>query len=126
MRFLLILLVVFSMVVSLSFWSNHMLKVSTVKLMKSIDEVVRDIEKGNWEGARQKMTGLEKDWDREAGWWPTLLDHQEMDNIEFAMARVEKYVETRDTALSLGQLSELKLMLRHIPEKEALSVKNIF
>lgn len=44
-------------------------------------------------------------------------DHQEMDNIEFSLARVKEYVTSQDDALSLGQLSELKLMIEHIPRK---------
>ncbi|MDD4335270.1 MAG: DUF4363 family protein, partial [Desulfotomaculaceae bacterium] len=33
---------------------------------------------------------------------------------------------TKNTSLSWGQLSELKLMIKHIPEKESLSLQNIF
>lgn len=31
----------------------------------------------------------------------------------------------KDAALSWGQLTELKLMINHIPEKEAINLKNI-
>jgi hypothetical protein len=41
------------------------------------------------------------------------------------MARVKEYVATQDKALSLGQLSELKLVIEHIPEKEAINLENI-
>ncbi|MFZ5631562.1 MAG: DUF4363 family protein [Bacillota bacterium] len=126
MRLLLVLLAIFAVVVALGFWTNHLLEASTGELLRSIERVAGDVEKNNWEDAHRKVIGLEKVWKKEAGWWPTLLDHQEMDNIEFAMARVKEYVSTRNTALSMGQLSELKLMIKHIPEKEALSIENIF
>jgi hypothetical protein len=48
-----------------------------------------------------------------------------MDNIEFSLAKVKAYVSSHNQALALGQLEELKLMLKHIPEKEALNIKNI-
>lgn len=126
MRLLLVLLAIFTAVVALGFWTGHLLEASSGELLRSIERVAGDVERNDWEDAHRKVIGLEKVWKKEAGWWPTLLDHQEMDNIEFAMAKVKEYVASRDTALSMGQLSELRLMIKHIPEKEALTIKNIF
>ena len=54
-----------------------------------------------------------------------ILDHQEIDNIEFSLAKIKEYVASRDLPLALGQLSELKLMIEHIPRKEAVNLENI-
>jgi len=35
-------------------------------------------------------------------------------------------VDSRDRALSMGQLSELKRMVEHIPENQAVTLNNIF
>lgn len=126
MRLLLALTVVFLAVVALGLWTNHLLEASTGKLVEQIDRIADDVREENWKGARDRTGGMEKAWEKEAAWWPTLLDHQEMDNIEFSMSRIREYIASRDTALSLGQLSELRLMISHIPEKEAVTVKNIF
>ncbi len=126
MRLLLVLLVIFTAVIGLGFWTNHLLQASTADLVQHIDRIAADVKKDDWDGALAKTRGLERAWKENAGWWPVLLDHQEMDNIEFAMSRVKEYVATRNTALSRGKLSELRLMIKHIPEKEAISIKNIF
>ncbi|MFZ5647213.1 MAG: DUF4363 family protein [Bacillota bacterium] len=125
MRLLTGLIVLFAVIVATGFWLNHQLEASTVQLVESIDDIADQIRENNWEKAYRQTSGLEKLWEKKAGWWPMVLDHQEMDNIEFAMARFKEYVATRDLALAGGQLSELRLMIRHIPEKEALSIKNI-
>ncbi len=125
MRLLSTLLIIFVAIISLGFWTNHSLKVSTDELLGNIEQVVNGIENNHWDIAYTQTIEFEKIWDEKANWWPTVLDHQEIDNIEFAMARVREYVATKNASLSLGQLSELKLMIKHIPEKEAIRIKNI-
>jgi len=125
MRMLVAVLILFAAIVTLGFWTNHSLKVSTDELLGNIDQVVQGIENNRWDAAYAQTIELENKWDKKASWWPTVLDHQEIDNIEFAMARVREYVATRDTALSRGELSELRLMLKHIPEKESIRLRNI-
>lgn len=49
-----------------------------------------------------------------------------MDHIDFSLARVKEYVAGRDKALSLGQLAGLKVMIAHIPSKEAVTLENVF
>lgn len=125
MRLLISLLIIFAAIVTLGFWTNHSLKVSTDELLGNIEQVVQGIENNRWDTANTQTMELENNWDKKASWWPTVLDHQEIDNIEFAMAKVREYVATRDTALSRGELSELRLMLKHIPEKESIRLRNI-
>lgn len=126
MRLLAALLIIFAGVVVLGGWTNHKLEASTGDLLEKIDSLAGDVEKKDWDGARKGTARLESTWKEKAGWWPVLLDHQEMDNIEFSLARVKEYVSAHDRALSRGQISELREMVRHIPEKEAVTLKNIF
>lgn len=125
MRLLISLFIIFAAIITLGFWTNHALKVSTDELLGNIEQVVQGIENNRWDTANTQTMELENNWDKKASWWPTVLDHQEIDNIEFAMAKVREYVATRDTALSRGELSELRLMLKHIPEKESIRLRNI-
>ena len=126
MRLLLVLLGVFAAVVAFGFYINHRLDAATVEFVRDIDKIAGDVKEGEWERANDGVDRLESAWKKKAGWWPAVLDHQEMDNIEFAMARFKEYVASRNIALSRGQLSELRVMIKHIPEKEAVSLKNIF
>ncbi|HOV79062.1 MAG TPA: DUF4363 family protein [Bacillota bacterium] len=125
MRVLAVLLIIFAAVISLGFWTNHMLTASAGELLQNIEQIERGLERNQWDMAYAQTAELEKIWDKKSKWWPTVLDHQEIDNIEFSMAKVKEYVATKNTALSRGQLSELKLMIKHIPEKESVNIKNI-
>ncbi len=125
MRLLVSLSVILVSIVALGFWSNYSLQLSADNLSEQIDQVMVIIENEEWEEAARQTADIEKCWAQSARWWPFFLDHQEMDNIEFSLAKVKEYVKNRNAALSLGQLSEVRLMLKHIPEKEALNIKNI-
>jgi hypothetical protein len=112
-------------IVGAGFWTNHALQTSTQELTRQIDQVSLAVKKENWAAAVSQTAQFEKVWKKEAQWWPVVLDHQEMDNIEFSLAKVKEYVSSRNPSLSLGQLSEVKLMIEHIPKKEAVNFENI-
>lgn len=126
MRLLSTLAVILALIIGMAIWFNHSLQTSSDDLTRQIELVSATIRQQKWETAAQHSAKLEKLWEQEAKWWPVFLDHQEMDNIEFSLARVKEYVVNQDDALSLGQLSELKLMIEHIPRKEAVCLENIF
>ena len=112
-------------VVGSGFWLNHELQMSTNHLIEQIDQVSQQIRDDNWPKAVKETDKLEEVWQRKAKWWPIFLEHQEMDNIEFSMARFKEYVASKNKSLALGQLSEIRLMIEHIPEKEEINLKNI-
>jgi hypothetical protein len=126
MRLLTTLAVILALVIGMGAWFNHSLQTSSDDLTGQIQLLSSTIRQQDWETAVEHSENLEKLWEQKAKWWPVFLDHQEMDNIEFSLARVKEYVTSQDDALSLGQLSELKLMIEHIPRKEAVNLENIF
>jgi hypothetical protein len=126
MRLLATLAVILALVIGMGAWFNHSLQTSSDDLTGQIQLLSSTIRQQDWETAVEHSENLEKLWEQKAKWWPVFLDHQEMDNIEFSLARVKEYVTSQDDALSLGQLSELKLMIEHIPRKEAVNLENIF
>ncbi len=125
MKLLSSLAVILALILGLGFWSGHSLQTSTNELTRKIDQISETIEGEHWQTAQIKTAQLEDIWKEKAKWWPIFLDHQEMDNIDFSLARVKQYVASQDNALSMGQLSELRLMIEHIPKKEAVNIKNI-
>ncbi len=111
--------------IGLGTWHTKALLDSTAKMTGQLEQVITNIEGQHWDQAQQETDKLEKSWYENARWWPLFLDHQEIDNIEFSLAKVKKYVDTRNAPLAQGQLSELELMLKHIPDKEAVNLENI-
>jgi len=126
MRLLLSVLLAVALVITAGFGVNRQLSMATDRLLEQIDRITVEIEQNNWESAAGETDKLLEVWEKEAGWWPIFFEHYEMDNIEFSMAKFKEYVACKDTPLSLGQLSEMRLMIEHMPRKEAVSLDNIF
>lgn len=125
MRLLVSLAIILAAIIGLSFWTSYSLQASTEEVTQKIDRVMVEIQNEQWETAVKQTNDLEKSWTKAAKWWPIFLDHQEIDNIEFSLSKAKEYVFSHNAALSRGQLSELRLMLKHIPEKEAFNLENI-
>ncbi len=125
MRLLTTLAVILTVIIGLGFWNNYSLQQSSAIITRQIDTVAAEVGSDSWPAAEKEIGQLEKMWKREARWWPVFLDHQEMDNIEFSLARTKEYVTERDTSMVMGQLSELRTMVGHIPRKEAVKLENI-
>ena len=125
MRLLVTLLILLTGIISGAFWINYSLQMSTNELAEQIVIVNKEIKNDSWEMALSKMEETEDKWKEKTRWWPIFLNHEEMDVIEFSLAKAKAYVHAENEALALGQLSELKRMLEHIHEKEQLNIENI-
>ncbi|NLJ72780.1 MAG: DUF4363 family protein [Syntrophomonadaceae bacterium] len=125
MRLLLPILIVLALIIGGGFWMNSSLANSTDNLTAQIEIINKKVKNNDFASAISEVEELERKWEKESKWWPILLDHQAIDNIEFSLSKIKEYVTQHSKPLALGQLSELKLMLKHIPEKEELTIKNI-
>lgn len=125
MRLITILGVILAATIALSIWSNRSLAASAQELSGKVESIAGAVSRQDWQQAEKQMAALEKTWNKKKNWWPALMDHQEIDNIESSIARTREYITAREIGLSRGEISQLKLMINHIPEKEKLNLKNI-
>ena len=126
MKLLVSTCIVFLAALGLGIWANHSIAKNTEVMLENIGSISQAVAQEKWDIALQETENLKKGWKKNAKWWPTLIDHQEMDNIEFSLARCEEYISYQHLPLAQSQVSELKAMLEHIPEREAVSLQNIF
>ena len=110
----------------LSVYTLHAFSDTAAQMAGEIDRLESDVMNSNWTGAANTVEEIKQNWDKHKQWWAIFIDHQEIDNIDTALARTEKFIETQERALGVGELAVLRLMLEHIPEKERVNLKNIF
>lgn len=79
-----------------------------------------------WEGAQADLNIAQQNWKADDTWWSIILDHQEIDNININMKRLEKFIGLQDVSQSLGEVTTLELLFEHIFDTELLNFKNIF
>lgn len=96
------------------------------RLESYINKVEQSAKNGDWAAAENSLSSIEEEWPKVEKTWTVLLDHIEIDNIDTSLLRMSKYVETRNVSMALAEITALRQYIKHIPEKETLTLKNIF
>lgn len=108
-----------------SLTSYQYIQTSTQALGVPLETVEQSISTQKWEVAQKELDTAQQRWDKNKTWWTVLLNHQEIDTIDISIKRLEKYLETHDVSLSLGEVATLKLQVDHISDTEKLNLRNI-
>lgn len=126
MRAIVVCLVILGFSLALGLGSYYYLTVSTDKMLEQTRELDRLVFNSQWEEADQTLKQIHREWQQKEQIWTLLINHQEIDNIELTLARLENYLKTKSKIQSLGEISALEHWIKHIPEKEAVTLTNIF
>lgn len=98
---------------------------SAKEITASISPAEAAISGNQWQLANDQIGRAEAKWNKNKDYWAVVMEHQEIDNIDFSFARLKNYLNSKSPALSLGELAVLEKTLEHIPEKETLTFHNI-
>lgn len=107
-------------------WSYQGIETTAKELLSHLNSIETSVKSERWREAEAAMLGLQGRWERVKGLWSTLLNHQEIDNIELSLSRLDSLIASKNTALIPPEVAALRLFIRHIPEKEAFTLRNIF
>lgn len=99
---------------------------TSYELEKQVIQVEYNTQKRNWKAAEINLNEFKKTWDSTHKTWTILLDHLEIDIINNSFSRTSRYIQAKDYALALGEEEALRQAIKHIRQKEYLSLINIF
>lgn len=125
MRTLFILTLILAVFLGLSTWGYFHINSTSRDLTGHIDKSEQAVIAKDWPSANQQIEAMSSGWKKTKSVWAVLVDHQEMDKIDMTLARVKQVLKTKDPVESRAGLAELRMFIRHIPEKEALTLHNI-
>ncbi len=124
-KVLTVVVVLAAIIIGAGIVANSSFSSSADRLDTHIENIEKTVSGGNWSEAEQSLLNIQTLWSKTQDLWAALLDHAEMDNIDATLSKLEKYIKSRDKALTLGEASLLKLYVKHIPEKEKFNISNI-
>ncbi len=107
-------------------YAYKLLDDDSIKLAKTIDEIIESSKSGDWERSANEMHKIDSDWRNMKHAWSSLIDHEEIDNIDVTLSRLQILNEVKDITSLLPEAAALKKLISHIPEKESLTIDNIF
>lgn len=113
------------LVIGTSIFTLNTLSKNALELEQQINEIESYTINKDWSNAEKCLSSIKEDWDRVEKTWALLLDHMEIDNIEISLIKMAEYIKTKDYTLAMAEISTLKQYVKHIPEKEGFSLKNL-
>ena len=125
MKTLIATLVLFAVLLGFGTFAYYYIDHTANELVSQAGLVEQQGTKENWPQAEKTFSILNSTWISSSTKWTALLDHQELDNINISMAKIRAYIKAKDIPGFRSEVAELKLLLKHIPEKEALNLKNV-
>lgn len=120
------IIIIIASIIAVSIFSQYTLYRDSDKLVQSIEKVEESMNKKDWNQAENQVNQISKIWEDVKGTWSALVDHQEIDNIDVTLTRMQTLVKSKDTSSALSEAAALKKFFNHIPNKEKLSLHNVF
>ncbi|NLY44162.1 MAG: DUF4363 family protein [Clostridiaceae bacterium] len=96
------------------------------EFIQQITQLEDMVKSERWDEAKKQLEDIEDLWIKKEKWMATLIDHEEIDNIKMTLAKLGEYVYFRETADFMAESATLKILIKHIPEKERISTANLF
>jgi hypothetical protein len=121
-----LILIIVIIILGTGFWMENYLTASSEMLAANFEKLEEALTRKNWVQASEILNNTWEIWDKTKKNWAPLIDHQEIDQLDLAVARLTQYINNQEYSLSLAELSALKFLIRHIPEKERVNLQNIF
>ena len=95
-------------------------------LVTELQEVKSLAEQEEWSAASKSFEKFMSRWNKVRRTWAMFTDHFELDNIDMRLARGKEFIRAQDIVNISAEFGEAIQLLEHIPERESLTLHNIF
>ncbi|MDD4360058.1 MAG: DUF4363 family protein [Syntrophaceticus sp.] len=96
------------------------------ELVVQLEGVMETVKQEDWEGSDAAYAGFEENWETTRKNWALVIDHMEIDNIQEQLSRGKFYIEAEDADSAGAEIDAAIMFLEHIPDRERLTLHNIF
>lgn len=115
-----------AIIILVSIYTQRTLSRDSLRMEQSIDEIENSVKSEKWAQAETGIGTIKTIWKDVKGTWSALIDHQEIDNIDVTLSRLQMLVQAQEKPSSLSEAAALKKYIGHIPAKEKLGLENLF
>lgn len=89
------------------------------------EDILIDIEDGNWEQAQNKFDDLENNWHNYKKSACFFFSTDKLNETDYSVARAKYFIKCKDDSNASGELSCLKEQLKFLHENESISLANL-
>ncbi len=126
MKTVITLVVGLILILGLSVTPYFLIHTSSRELATNLDSMQHTIYQGQWDQAKDQLAKTHESWNKTKKLWSSMIDHQEIDNIDISISKLEQYVQTKGLSLATGEVSALKQLVEHVADKEKPTFHNVF
>lgn len=126
MRTFILAVVILAIIITGCLASIHYINTETKSMQEQLTKLEKQIYAEDWDKARTEYKSFKGQWDEIHPIWSMLIDHYEIDYINMDLSELEAFIINKDKINALAKTSSLHVMVGHIPEKEYLTLRNIF
>lgn len=99
---------------------------SMEEMREILEEIKGDVIAENKEEIQNKTKELDSTWLDKYDKLAYYIEHDELEKVNVSIENMKSYVETEDYSSAIAAIDEGKFILKHIEEKDAFDLKNIF
>lgn len=75
---------------------------------------------------KQKMEKIKEEWNKRHETLAYFIEHDELEKVEDNFVGIASFIETQEYAEAISELDKSDFILKHIEEKYAFKLENIF
>ena len=109
-----ICLIIIALIAIGNFFSRDYTKKSGEEILDSLQQI------------KQAVEEKEKIWKNKQDKLAYFIEHNELEKIDTNLVLLKSYIETEEHNETIREINELAFLVKHIEEKYAFNLKNIF
>lgn len=78
------------------------------------------------EKVKSEIEGIYKQWEERYDKLAYFIEHDELEKVETELIAIKSYLETKDYEESISELDKGVFILKHIEDKYAFNLQNVF
>ncbi|MBO8127400.1 MAG: DUF4363 family protein [Firmicutes bacterium] len=126
MRKLVVLGILFLLFIGFGLYTEKALEKSSRQLVSQLKQVTKFVSEEEWAQAETAFNLAREAWTDIESWWALATDHEEIDEIALGMEKTKGLLAGKAKEDLLAELNALTYLIKHIPEKEKLTLSTLF
>lgn len=110
----------------LAWWNSSYLTKTSKQLADQAEKLRKAIIEESWDDADTAIIGIRRLWGQHKKIWLLLVDHDDIDDIDEIIYKIDEMVNLREKEQALSDIAELRFLVQDLADKEVLSLANIF
>lgn len=126
MKTIIIILVLLSLIIGVAIFLQNMLINESHGMITNLESVTNLIRAEKWKDAKADMSKISDQWQHIRKRWHAVTDHTQIGLIDESLARLEVFILVKEKKDCLAEIAALQQNISYIPDKEKLTLSNIF